>query len=78
MPIVQPLPTENAPPELQTVFEKSKQGTGSDIMVRTLAHHPKLLQQFLQFYGDIWKGIIDPKLKEMVRYRVAIAGQCHY
>jgi alkylhydroperoxidase family enzyme len=78
MSIIQPLSETNVSEELATLFEKSKQGTGSNQMVRTLAHNPQLLQDFLQFYGAIWKGSLDPKLKEMLRYRVAIAGQCDY
>jgi alkylhydroperoxidase family enzyme len=78
MPVIPPVSEDHVSDQLKTLFEKSKQGTGSNIMVRTLAHNPQLLQQFLQFYGEIWKGSIDPKLKEMIRYRVAVAGQCDY
>ncbi|MBP1933595.1 hypothetical protein J2Z37_003608 [Ammoniphilus resinae] len=78
MPILPPLSDSEVSEELRTIFEKSKRGSGSDNMVRTYAHNPELLQSFLQFYGGVWKGSIDPKLKEMVRYRVALDGQCMY
>lgn len=78
MTILNPISEAQVSEELKSLFEKSKQGSGSNVMVRTLAHNPQMMQNFLSFYGAIWKGNIDPKLKEMIRYRVAIAGQCVY
>ncbi|MGO4886230.1 carboxymuconolactone decarboxylase family protein [Anaerobacillus sp. MEB173] len=78
MPIIPPLSDNDVTEELKTVFEKSKKGSGSSNMLQTYAHNPEFMQAFLQYYGALWKGEIDPVLKEMIRYRIAIAGECGY
>lgn len=78
MPVVKPLNDAEVNDELKVLFEKSKKGTGSDVMLRTLAHNPEILESFLSFYSSLWKGTVDSKLKEMLRYRIALKGECSY
>lgn len=78
MPVIKPLNDEEVNDELKVLFEKSKKGTGSDVMLRTLAHNPEILESFLSFYSSLWKGTVDSKLKEMLRYRIALKGECSY
>lgn len=78
MPVLKPLNDAEVKDELKTLFEKSKKGTGSDVMLRTLAHNPEILESFLGFYSSLWKGSVDPNLKEMLRYRIALKGECSY
>ncbi|MFT9495397.1 hypothetical protein [Anaerosolibacter sp.] len=78
MPTIRPLENEEVNDDLKVLFEKSEKGTGSNNMLRTLAHNPELMEGFLSFYNALWKGTIDPQLKEMLRYRIAVKGQCTY
>jgi alkylhydroperoxidase family enzyme len=78
VPIIHPITNEEASDELKAIFDASEERSGSSMMMRTFAHQPQLLQDFSQFYQSIWKGTIDPKLREMSRYRAAIVGQCDY
>lgn len=78
MPIIPPVNDESAPDELIAIFRAAEQRSGSSNMMRTIAHSPQLLREFYRFYMAIWGGKSDPKLKEKIRFRVAIAGQCRY
>lgn len=78
MPAIRPLRDDEVNDQLKIIFEKSEKGTGSNNMLRTLAHNPEIMDSFLSFYSTLWKGSVDPKLKEMLRYRIALKGECSY
>jgi hypothetical protein len=38
-----------------------------------------ILQRFTEFYGSIWEsGSVDPRIKELIRYRSAQINECEH
>jgi len=71
--LVQP---ENAPPEVQEVYEKVLRGKPGNVQ-KALAHHPEALKNFLAFYASVGKSL-DRKLYEMIYIRVSFLNGCQY
>ncbi len=44
-----------------------------------LAHAPDIARAFAEFYAEFWQGgLVDARLKELVRIRVARITDCGY
>jgi uncharacterized peroxidase-related enzyme len=67
---------ENAPPEVQEVYEKVLRGKPGNVQ-KALAHRPEALKNFLPFYASVGKSL-DRKLYEMIYIRVSFLNGCHY
>lgn len=73
IPLVQP---ENAPPEVQEIYEKVLRGKPGNVQ-KAIAHRPEVLKNFLAFYGSVGKTL-DRKLYELVYMRVSLLNSCNY
>ena len=78
LPLAEP---EQLPPYLKTLHEGAKAGDWSTRHVaRAFASHPDLLERYLAFYypfhGNVGVGLLEPRLKELVRLRIATLNGC--
>jgi len=73
VPLVQP---ENAPPEVQEIYEKVLRGKPGNVQ-KAIAHRPEVLKTFLPFYASVGKSL-DRKLYEMIYIRVSFLNGCQY
>ena len=67
---------ENAPPEVQEIYEKVLRGKPGNVQ-KALAHRPEALKHFLAFYGSVGKAL-DRKLYELIYIRVSVLNGCNY
>lgn len=80
MSLVQPLPAEKAPKEIQGVYENLSSKFGKiPIFFGLMAYRPNVLASFLPLYGAITgEGTVDPKLKELAYLKTSIVNGCEY
>jgi uncharacterized peroxidase-related enzyme len=71
--LVQP---ENAPPDVQEVYEKTLRGKPGNVH-KALAHRPEALKNFLPFYASVGRSL-DRKLFELIYIRVSFLNGCQY
>ena len=67
---------ENASPEVHAIYEEKLKGKPGSVQ-KAMAHRPKALQSFLDFYGSVGKSL-DRRIYEMVYLRVSMLNQCFY
>src|ERR1700733_12118927 len=67
---------ENAPPEVNEIYEKALRGKPGNAQ-KALAHRPEMLKNFLPFYGSVGKSL-DRKLYELIYLCVSFINGCHY
>ena len=72
---------ETLPPFLKAMHDNSKpEEWGAKNTARAFASHPELLRSYLSFYIPLHKndgiGIVDPRLKELIRLRIATLNGC--
>lgn len=67
---------QNAPPEVKEIYDKVFKGKPGNIQ-KGLAHQPKMLEAFLNFYGSIGKAL-ERRLYEMIYIRVSVINGCQY
>lgn len=42
-------------------------------------HRAPMIADFMAFYARLWKeGVVDPRVKELCRIKVASINGCHY
>ncbi|HEX2173494.1 MAG TPA: carboxymuconolactone decarboxylase family protein [Dehalococcoidia bacterium] len=64
--------------ELDPGFRKLV-GTEDELYARVIAHRPELVRSFSKFYLPLRKeGLLDARLKELVRLRIADINKCAY
>ena len=64
--------------ELDPGFQKML-GTEDEMYARVIAHRPDLVRSFARFYRPLrQEGLLDAKLKELVRLRIAGINNCAY
>jgi alkylhydroperoxidase family enzyme len=72
---------QTLPPFLKAMHDNSKPDEwGAKNTARAFASHPDLLKSYLSFYIPMHKnegvGIVEPRLKELVRLRIATLNGC--
>jgi uncharacterized peroxidase-related enzyme len=67
---------DNAPPEVQEIFEKTLRGKPGNAQ-KALAHRPEMLKNFLPFYASVGRSL-DRKLYEMIYLLASLINGCHY
>ena len=71
-PRLSPLPKSEWDAEIQDLFEKIGYETEEDLynVLKTLAHHPKLLKRWLPFANHVLlKSTLTPRIREIVILR---------
>lgn len=64
--------------ELDAGFQKML-GTEDDYYARVIGHRPELVRSFAKFYMPLrQQGLLDARLKELVRLRIANINNCAY
>lgn len=73
-------PVVDPPPEVAEILSKTLVSDGTPLRIfSTLAHHPSLLKRFNVLGGlFLAKGVLDPKLRELVILRTAWRTRCRY
>jgi uncharacterized peroxidase-related enzyme len=67
---------ENAPPDVQEIYEKTLRGKPGNAQ-KALAHRPEMLKNFLGFYASVGRSL-ERKLYELIYLRVSLINECHY
>ena len=67
---------QNASPDVKKIYDEKLKGKPGNIQ-KALAHQPKLLEAFLNFYGSVGRSL-ERRLFEMVYIRVSIINGCQY
>jgi alkylhydroperoxidase family enzyme len=67
---------QNAPPEVQEVYEQRLKGKPGNVH-KAMAHRPEIFKNFVNFYASIGRGL-ETRLYEMVYIRVAMINRCNY
>lgn len=80
MAVVNPLPKEKAPPELQETYEGMTKRFGRmPNFFAAMAHRPNVLQKFLPLYAAIInEGTVEPRYKELAYLKTALVNGCEY
>jgi uncharacterized peroxidase-related enzyme len=73
IPLVTP---ENAPPEVNEIYEKTLRGKPGNVH-KALAHRPEMLKNFLPFYASVGRSL-DRRLYELIYLRVSLINGCYY
>lgn len=64
--------------ELDSGFQRML-GTEDEVYARVIGHRPELIRSFAKFYMPLRKeGLLDARLKELVRLRIANVNNCAY
>ena len=75
-------PVENPDEEVTAILDQTAVGNerGEALNIfRTLAHHPRLLRRFNGLGGAFMtRGLLEPRLRELVILRVAWLSRCDY
>ena len=80
MGIPKPLAKEQAPAELQNIYDKIQKDVGMMYNAfSVLARFPAALRTLIPFYDAIMhKGKIEPKYKELAYLKTSSVNDCHY
>ena len=80
MSAVNPVPREQAAPEVAGLFDKLIQANGfMPNFFGIMAHCPGVLNAFLPLYAAaINKGNVEPRYKELAYLKTAITNGCQY
>jgi uncharacterized peroxidase-related enzyme len=70
------LTSDDAPPEVKEIFEKTLRGKPGNVQ-KALAHRPEMLKNFLPFYASVGRSL-DRKLYELIYLRVSLINGCYY
>jgi len=68
------------PSELDSELKARLNGNhNNDIVIRAYGHRPDLLKEWLGFYNHLRnEGIVDVKLKELARLKIAELNDCDF
>ncbi len=73
------LEREQAPPEVQTVYDGLHKATGRvPNFYRLMAHHARSLPPFLQWYPTLREGALDIKLRQLAYVKASQLNDCTY
>lgn len=79
-PVISPVPRDQAPPEVQPIFERLTQAFGNTpAFFATLARVPEALQHFIPLYAAVInRGKVGPRYKELAYLKTALINGCEY
>lgn len=70
---------EQAPPDVQTVYDAVQKATGRvGNLIKLMAHHPLSLGPFLGWYPKLREGALDPKLRQLAYVKASQLNDCDY
>jgi alkylhydroperoxidase family enzyme len=70
---------DQAPPEIQEVYERVQKATGRvPNLFKLMAHHARSLPAFVQWYPALREGPLDIRLRQLAYVRVSQVNGCHY
>lgn len=73
------LERDQAPPEIQALYDRVQKAAGRVLNIfRLMAHHPKSLPAFLQWYPTLREGPLDIKLRQLAYVRASQVNRCTY
>jgi alkylhydroperoxidase family enzyme len=80
MAVVNPVPKEKAPAELEEIYQQLQQRVGKvPNIFAAMAHRPELLRAFLPFYtAATQRGTIEPRYKELAYLKASMVNGCEY
>jgi alkylhydroperoxidase family enzyme len=80
MAVVNPVPKEQAPAELEEIYRQLQQRLGKvPNIFAAMAHRPELLSAFLPFYAAVTqRGAIEPRYKELAYLKASMVNGCEY
>jgi uncharacterized peroxidase-related enzyme len=66
-------------PETNPVLAEIEQKTGASNLFRTMAHHPRAMEDFYRLYTTLMDhGVVERRLKEMLYLAVSFVNECDY
>lgn len=67
-------------PPQNTALAEIEKTTGPSNFLRTMAHRPEAMQDFVRFYGDVMSPAarLDGRIREMVYLAVSTVNECRY
>jgi len=70
---------EQAPPEIQGVYDKLQKAMGrvSNFM-KLIANHPKSFPGFMEWYPKLREGALDIKLRQLAYVKASQLNGCNY
>lgn len=70
---------DQAPPGVQTLYDTLQQAAGRVLNIfKLMAHHPKSLPPFLQWYPTLRDGSLDIKLRQLAYVHASRVNRCLY
>ena len=70
---------DQAPPETQTLYDVVHKAAGRVLNIfKLMAHHPKSLPPFLQWYPTLRDGALDIKLRQLAYVKASQVNRCTY
>jgi alkylhydroperoxidase family enzyme len=73
------LERDQAPPEIQAIFDALLRSSGRVLnFYRLVAHHAASLPAFIQWYPKLREGALDPRLRELAYVKAAQLNGCRY
>jgi hypothetical protein len=80
MPRLSELPFEKIDSELHAVMREYDKELGGSEFVQVLAHAPDVFKHFISYYFTLvttTRGVVDMRLTELARLKVAEKNQCN-
>ena len=79
MPRLPLLDADSLSPELRVMLERWQADGGDPNFILTFARLPETLARFVAFYSPlVRKGLVEHRIKELARLRLAQLNECHY
>ncbi len=73
------LERDQAPPEVQAVYDNVQKATGRVLNIfKLMAHHAKSLPLFLPWYASLREGALDIKLRQLAYVKASQVNNCNY
>lgn len=73
------LEREQAPPEVQTVYDNLMKAMGRvGNFFKLMAYHAKSLPPFMQWYPTLREGALDVKLRQLAYVKASQLNGCKY
>lgn len=70
---------DQVPPEVQAVYDSLQKATGRvGNIFKLMAHHPKSLPPFMQWYPKLREGALDIKLRQLAYVKASQLNHCNY
>ena len=80
MAVIDPIPREKAPAELQETYDALTKGAGRvPDFYGVMAHHPAVLKNFVPLYAAVMKeGTVEARYKELAYLKTSHLNGCEY